>query len=453
MSRDVGKATVAMLYLALVSATGCASSHVIDGLGGRPGVDDPSDDPGSAPASQAQPLSYYRDAKPILDQRCALCHHEAGIGPLPFTRYDEVQPYLALIKADITRGVMPPWRAAGPRDVYEGDRRLTEEQKATLLRWIDEGGERGDPEQEPEPLPVTERGLPRVDETLRLPSAFTPEQEPDSYRCFVFEWPHEERTFITGLSVEPGEPTMVHHAIVYLVSPESAAGMRERDAAEPGEGFDCFSSTSLGAWLTSYEPGGYGQQFPGGIGMQIEPSSVIVLQIHYNTLKGKRADRTRVDLMLDSKVERVGTTTLLLNPLWVVPQLNAMHIPKNEPDVVHRWQGAPFGLSPPQDIFAVDLHMHTLGRSGSIGIVRQDGAVEVLLDIPDWAFEWQETYRFNRPVRLQAGDQLFVECHFDNTADHQLVIGGKQLEPRDVAWGEGTTDEMCLGNVLTTPVR
>jgi hypothetical protein len=35
------------------------------------------------------------------------------------------------------------------------------------------------------------------------------------------------------------------------------------------------------------------------------------------------------------------------------------------------------------------------------------------------------------------------------------VIGGKPLAPRYVLWGEGTTDEMCLGVFQTgvTPQR
>lgn len=453
--RGLGPKSCGAALLALAVGAGCSDAHRIDsskapaGSGGDRSTLEPDDVDFGGRA-----LTYYADAKPILDQKCGTCHVDGGIGPLPFTSYKEVKPYLGLIEKDVSQDIMPPWRASGELDVFEGDRRLSKAQKKTLLRWIEQGGEEGNPEDEPDALPVAKRGLARVDETLTLPSPFTPNHEPDSYRCFVFEWPHEERKFITGLSVEPERTDMVHHAIVYLTGPSGAEAMRARDAAEEGEGFDCFSSVNLGSWITSYEPGGYGQEFGGGVGMQVEPGSVIVLQVHYNTLKGKSADQTRLDLTLEDEVARVGRTTLIMNPTWLIPQLSTMLIPANEPDVVHRWQGTPVGLTGTHDIFGVDLHMHTLGRSGSIGIVRAGSKeVEMLLDIPDWAFEWQETYRFKEPVRFDAGDQLFVECHFDNTKEKQLVIDGKQLEPRDVRWGEGTTDEMCLGNVLTAPVR
>ncbi|HEX6244012.1 MAG TPA: monooxygenase [Polyangiales bacterium] len=471
-SRGAHRTSWGLLLGALVALGACSDAHSIGSQqveeeGERPG--DEGDDDGSTGEEEGleedddlpddgTPLTYFEHAKPIIDQKCGPCHSEGGIGPMQFGSYKDVKPLLPLIKADISADIMPPWRATGELDVFEGDRRLSPKQKKTLLRWIDDGGEEGDPESEPEALPKTARALPRIDETLTLPSSFEPNLEPDTYRCFVFEWPHDTTKFITGLSVEPERREMVHHAIVYLIGPNAAQGIRDRDAAEEGEGFECFSSAGLGAWITSYEPGGYGQEFSGGVGMQVQPGSVIVLQVHYNTLKGKFQDRSRVDLMLADEVERAGRTTLIMNYLWLAENPlvrgGTMLIPANEPDVVHRYQGAPLGLTGANDIFGVDLHMHTLGRAGSIGIVRRgSGEMETLLDIPDWAFEWQETYRFKEPVRLEQGDQLWVECRFDNTADKQPMIDGKRLEPRDVRWGEGTTDEMCLGNVLTAPAK
>ncbi len=430
----------------LALSLGACSSSRRQGTGG--------DDDRESPSVSSEALTYYRDAKPILDQKCGLCHYEGGLGPYPFTTYEEIQPHLAIIKLDVEQEIMPPWRAAGEHGLFEGDRRLTDEQKETLLGWIEQGAIEGDPEQEPEPLEQGQRSLPRVDESLEQPEGFTPDQDPDTYRCFLYEWPHETRKFVTGMSVEPERVDLVHHGVVYLVAPDAVAGMRARDEAGEGPGFDCYNAIGLGAWLTSYEPGGYGQTFGGGLGMQIEPGSLILVQVHYNTINKKKGpDRTRLDLILEDEVERVGRTTLIVNPFWVIPQRSTMLIPANEPDVRHYWAGVPRELQgSPQDIYAVDLHMHTLGSSGSIGIVRAgSGTPEVLLDIPRWAFEWQETYRFTDPVRLEPGDQLFVECHFDNTAEKQIVVDGKRLAPRDVRWGENTTDEMCLGNVLTTP--
>ena len=42
------------------------------------------------------------------------------------------------------------------------------------------------------------------------------------------------------------------------------------------------------------------------------------------------------------------------------------------------------------------------------------------------------------------GDSVRLRCTYDNRAANQPSIGGQQLTPADVKWGEGTRDEMCL---------
>ncbi len=397
-------------------------------------------------------LTYYRDAKPILDAKCAPCHYAGGIGPFPLTTYAEVQPYASSIRYAVESGEMPPWLAVGEHGVFVGDRRLTEPQESALLRWIDEGALAGDPNAAPgEPIPPDRRGLERVDLSLPIPGPYTQQIVPDDYRCFVLDWPYDRTKFITGMSIEPERTQNVHHAILYLEPPANAASVRAQDAADLGAGFTCFGNAdSLATWLTSYEPGGFGQSVPDGVGFEVAPGSLLVLQIHYNALNGTGPDTSRVDFELADAVEHEGTVGQLADPLWL---LGFMPISANQPDVVHRWRGRPSQLagSATYDIHWVDLHMHVLGSRGSISILRAGGTREPLLEIPEWEFHWQQTYVLRQPVKLNAGDELEVECHFDNTAAHQMVVDGQRLQPRDVNWGEGTTDEMCLGNVLATP--
>ena len=59
---------------------------------------------------------------------------------------------------------------------------------------------------------------------------------------------------------------------------------------------------------------------------------------------------------------------------------------------------------------------------------------ECLVDVPRWDFNWQGTYQFSERVTVQTDDTIFLECHFDNSNGD-----------KNVAWGDGTEDEMCLG--------
>lgn len=426
-----------------------APSDEPDFLGGG------GDEPGATDFDPDRPLTYWADTKAIIDAKCTTCHFDGGIAPMALTTYDEIEPFVALIEVSVHDGVMPPWTANVPFDYVQGDRRLTELQKATVLAWIEQGAPEGDPDDEPATtVDSAPRTLERVDLTLELPEPYTPQIEPDDYRCFVIEWPHDSTKYITGIDIVPDKRTLVHHAIVYHVQPENAAAARERDAAEEGPGYTCFGGVGgSAAWLQSYEPGGYAQAVPGNLGFEIQPGSLMILQVHYNTLNGLDADSSWVDLTVEDSVPSVGKVVLIMNPLWPT---GGMPIPSGQADVPFSYRGRSTSLAADRayGIYWVDLHMHQLGKSGRIGIIRADkpSELEILLDIPKWDFRWQETYLLQERNVLNPGDQLYVECHFDNTQENQGIVNGEPLPVRDVNWGDGTTDEMCLGNILAAPL-
>jgi hypothetical protein len=78
--------------------------------------------------------------------------------------------------------------------------------------------------------------------------------------------------------------------------------------------------------------------------------------------------------------------------------------------------------------------MHTRGVKARLEIQRANGDKECLLDIPRWDFHWQGAYGLMKPTVFNPGDQIYLECHWNNSQT-----------THDVNWGEGTGDEMCLG--------
>ena len=64
-------------------------------------------------------------------------------------------------------------------------------------------------------------------------------------------------------------------------------------------------------------------------------------------------------------------------------------------------------------------------------------------------FDDQAATPLDRPVRVRAGDTLRVTCTHDAALRSMIPeLAGEQ--PRWVTWGEGTSDEMCLGIVQYT---
>jgi hypothetical protein len=92
----------------------------------------------------------------------------------------------------------------------------------------------------------------------------------------------------------------------------------------------------------------------------------------------------------------------------------------------------------PLTIYEAGLHMHTRGKTINTRIQRQDGSEECLLDIQQWNFHWQGGYRLEKPTVLEPGDQISLGCSWDNP------------DMKDINWGEGTGDEMCLATFFVT---
>ena len=95
----------------------------------------------------------------------------------------------------------------------------------------------------------------------------------------------------------------------------------------------------------------------------------------------------------------------------------------------------------PSKVISTGIHAARCSHSKTIstGINSQ-----TLLDIDRWQFGWQQTYYLQQPVRATASDLLTLECHWDNSYANQPTVDGKKGMPRDVVWGEGSGDEMCV---------
>ena len=76
-----------------------------------------------------------------------------------------------------------------------------------------------------------------------------------------------------------------------------------------------------------------------------------------------------------------------------------------------------------------------------------DGKKQTLIKVGRWDFNWQSTYEFNESVALPKGTRLEMSAHFDNSTKNPF---NPSNPPKDVRWGEQTTDEMCIGFLYLT---
>jgi hypothetical protein len=411
-------------------------------------------------ACQSAP-TYYADVKPILDGRCVSCHVDGGIAPFALDRYDAAAASAPLLPGSVSTRKMPPFPAGrGEGEVpFAHDPSLTDDQIAAIVDWAEAGAPEGDPEREGDPIPKVGGTLSRSDVTLSMPEPYEPTTAPDDYRCFILDWDGTDPTWVTGFRVTPGNTRIVHHVAAYLIPPDTLMGedvfttLQSWDDAEPGPGYTCFGGPSGPedlqipvSQLAQWVPGSQGTDFPADTGILVKPGSKVVLQVHYHTLPGE-TDQTTFEVRTDPTVAHPAAFGPWLDALW---PLGNMNIPAGE-RVTLTAEGDPRGLyklvlgddGPDLTngflIHSALLHQHTTGESARVTLLKASGDEIVLVDVPEYDFNWQLTYAFEAPVRFENGDALKLDCTYDNTAG-----------ATDLNWGEGTGDEMCVANLYVS---
>jgi hypothetical protein len=406
----------------------------------------------AAPVGVAEP-TWYRDVQPIIVAKCQGCHTEGGLAPFPLDTLNRVSARRGSIHEAVATRTMPPWQPDPCCTPYRWDRSLSDAQRETVLRWFDIGMPTGDAADAPIINPPA-AGLPHVDLIATMPAPFIPAPKvgADELRCFLLDHDAIDRTrYITGFDFKPGSRAMVHHVIVYAIPEDEVAALQAKDGVDGRPGWDCYGQggeLSTGSqYIGGWQPGVLPRVLPDGIGRLLPARTRIMLNVHYDTGHGAAPDLSSIDIMLEDRVERVERGAPIGNPLWFAGE--GMAIAAHDPDATAWFAYDPSDIitrGKAVDIHNVMLHMHELGTIGRVAILRADGTTDCLLNITRWDFHWMADYYFETPVRLEPGDKVYVECHWDNTAANQKVVNGEQLAPRTLHWA--TDDEMC-GAVLT----
>lgn len=414
-------------------------------------------------------FTYHGDTRAIIEEKCVTCHEQGGIAPFPMQTYAQVKAVAAAASFAVENGSMPPWHPTEGYTRFAGSRALTPEQKYILVNWLQGDLAEGDSRDYQAPPEKPVKGNDDYNLKLALPQAYTPTLRPDDHRCFAIEWPLDEFAYVTDVDVIPDQVDEVHHVIVSIGEPEDAATYYAADGEDGRPGWHCLgmggiAGTGLPRQIGGWVPGAGREPPPAGTGIGVKPGSVMIVQMHYNTLVAQpRPDQSTILVETKTEVERPSSSSLITDPRWLAP--GGMPIAANDPDARHeftvgtsalglvRGDPAGIGFNDPWVMHNGFIHMHTRGKSGRLTLLRKNGTRQIMLDIRDWDFNWQSTYRFEGELLMEPGDRIKLECAWDNTQANQDFVNGVQQTPRDLEWGDGTGDEMCLYSVLMTQPR
>jgi hypothetical protein len=92
----------------------------------------------------------------------------------------------------------------------------------------------------------------------------------------------------------------------------------------------------------------------------------------------------------------------------------------------------------------VQAHMHLLGVALTIVLNPGTPEAKTVLDVRHYDFHDQRSYNMAKPIAVTAGEPVQVTCTYNPVLAQQLPILRK-APPHFVTWGDGSTDEMCIG--------
>jgi hypothetical protein len=374
-----------------------------------------------------------------MQAKCQICHRSGDIAPFALATYADASARAGAIKQAVSDRRMPPWKPVPGHGEFRDSYALTDDERATLIDWVEAGVPEGDPSELPEARPYTgEWHLGEPDHVVQMPAPYEVPRRHDTYRCFVIPTGLNVDRFVTAAQVIPGNRQIVHHVILFIDTTGQADKLDAQDA-EPG--YNCFGGpgirgvnalTDLMSGLGGWVPGARTQLLPEGVAMFLSERAKIVMQVHYHPAGRPGGDQTKVGLYFakDAPERR----------LRYIPIVNfTFRIPPGDPNYDVR---ALLPMLPFTDAKLIQIvpHMHMLGKK--IQVTAQRGGVErSLIYIDDWDFHWQGFYTYVEPVPITSGTTLRLTCTFDNSAENPR---NPHNPPRTVTWGEGSEDEMCV---------
>jgi hypothetical protein len=369
--------------------------------------------------AKAAPASYAEIIAPLLKAKCVQCHTRGGIGPFPMSSYEKISGWAGMIREVLVTRRMPPWQADPHVGKFGNDFSLSPESTRLLVNWLDAGAPRGagiDPLAGYQPeLPEWKLGTP--DFVINIPAQSVAAEGVFDYRYVTVEVPNTEDVWLRATEIVPGNPRVLHHILATTI--------------QPGQ-----DRNKGGKSLTGYAPGMGPDQLPKGIGIRLVSGSKIVFQLHYTASGKAETDRSRLGLYLAKEPpQQELRSSVLVDYQFKIPAGAREFVTKKS----RRFDKDAL-------LYTMNPHMHLRGKWMRYTARYPDGTEEILLNVPNYRFDWQRNYELQEPKRLPKGTELIVEAAWDNSP-----MNLNNPDPaKAVGWGDQTFNEMFFASYRFT---
>jgi mono/diheme cytochrome c family protein len=364
--------------------------------------------------------TFYADVLPILQQNCQSCHQEEGlnlggmVAPFPLVAYEDVRRYSRRIASAVRTGYMPPWSAADThKGTFRNERILEDEEKATILGWVENGTPAGDPADAP-PAPAF----------LSTPAATGGWSmgEPDMILSFAEPYCMDDdaNDIYINLPVEITADMLPEDR--WLESVEYRNGPAVHHII-----------SSIGGLVPGAEPHNWAEGY--GRVMRAGPQQVM-FNMHFNKQPGP-GTALCTNIQAGIRFKKAGEVIRYVTSGDQL-RIRGFEIPAGESSYSASME---YTFEEEVQLNSFMPHMHLRGKAALYEVTYPDGRHETLLHVPKYDFNWQHTYEFAEPPIIPAGSVLRFTLWWDNSPENPA-----NPDPsKDVRWGLPTSAEMSQG--------
>ena len=376
-----------------------------------------------AVSAQGQ-VTFTKDVAPILQKRCQVCHRPDTFAPMSLLTYEDARPWARSMKAKVVAREMPPWyidKNVGIHN-FKNDVSLTDQEIATIVKWVDSGAPKGNPEDMPPPrkFESSDQWHIRPDLVVNLPKdILVPAQAADRWVDVLADTGLTEDRYIKGIEIKPIKGfRSVHHA---------TTSMKHDDDSDGGDNVQ-------GVFLNEYALGKNADMFPDGAGRLIKAGTKINFNLHLHAT----GTETPINVALALELYPKGYTPHFIETTEKVGDPKDLDLPPNTDNI--RFEGYQT-LAKPARLLSFQPHLHNRGKASCMEAIYPGGhKVEMLSCVSKYQFAWHLVYLYeedDQPL-LPAGTILHLISWYDNST-------GNKFNPdpdNTITYGQRTIDEM-----------
>ena len=385
--------------------------------------------------SNAQTPSWNTDVSCIVYSHCSNCHNPNGLAPFSLMNYAEVYARRNSILQAVQQKRMPPYLPNTDYSHFAREKKLTPNEIEKLTIWINAGAPEGNATPlQPPSYDSHQEAITAPDISAQIPTFTVPATGNDLYQAFVITGVNATAKYLKEIEIVPGNRNIVHHVLVFQ---DTSSTPVIKDSAYAGPGYVSFGGigSNTAKLIATWVPGSDLYRLPPGMGIKLDASSRIILQIHYPADAAGQTDSTKINLKYDLNPLRNVNISSVLNSNNLVN--GPLFIPANTTKTFH----AIYTVNTNVSAILVGPHAHLLcKRFECYGLTPQNDTIK-LIKIDDWDFHWQGMHPFQKPIKIPAGTVLHGFAYYDNTTANPE---NPNSPPQDVRLGEATTDEMML---------